>query len=206
MMPTFAFFYVGAVYMTTYATLALGLSKTTVLAVGVVGGLSWAATTIVGSMWSDRLDRHDVILIGGLISAAVALVLFPIIDMGTPLSFLIGIALMLGSLGFAYGPMGAMFPETFATRYRYSAAGISYSLGGVLGGAVIPLVATSVVTSFGSYALGLLLSTTALVGCASVLALRRLRSAGDIESLEAVERLGPIAESPPIANLSRRHS
>ncbi|SEC98286.1 MFS transporter [Bradyrhizobium erythrophlei] len=206
MMPTFAFFYVGAVYMTTYATISLGLSKTTVLAAGVVAGLSWAATTIVGSVWSDRLDRHDVVLVGGLISAVVGLVLFPIIDIGTPLSFLVGIALMLGSLGFAYGSMGAMFPETFATRYRYSAAGISYSLGGVLGGAVIPLVATGVVTSFGSYALGLLLSTTALVGCASVLALRRLRPAGGIESLEAVERLGPIEETLPIANLSRRHS
>jgi MFS family permease len=204
MMPTFAFFYVGAVYMTTYATGTLGLDKTTVLAVGIVGGLSWAATTIVGSVWSDRFDRHDVILVGGLISAAVGLVLFPIIDMGTPLSFLIGIALMLGSLGFAYGPMGALFPETFATRYRYSAAGISYSLGGVLGGAVIPLVASSVVTSFGSYALGLLLTATALVGCASVLALRRLRSAGGIKSLEADEPLGSIAETLPIGNLSRR--
>ena len=204
MMPTFAFFYVGAVYMTTYATGTLGLSKTTVLAVGIVGGLSWAATTIVGSVWSDRFDRHDVVLVGGLISAAVGLVLFPIIDMGTPLSFLIGIALMLGSLGFAYGPMGALLPETFATRYRYSAAGISYSLGGVLGGAVIPLVATSLVTSFGSYALGLLLAATALVGCASVLMLRSLRSAGDIKSLEAVEPLGLIEETSPIANLGRR--
>jgi hypothetical protein len=107
---------------------------------------------------------------------------------------------MLGSLGIAYGPMGALLPETFATRYRYSAAGVSYNLGGVLGGAVIPLVATSVVASFGSYALGLLLTATALVGCASVMALRRLRSAGDIKSLEAVEPRGSIADTLPIGN------
>jgi hypothetical protein len=74
----------------------------------------------------------------------------------------------------------------------------------VHGGAVIPLVASSVVTSFGSYALGLLLTATALVGCASVLALRRLRSAGGIKSLEADEPLGSIAETLPIGNLSRR--
>jgi MFS family permease len=195
MMPTFAFFYVGAVYMTTYATGTLGLSKTIVLAVGIVGGLSWASTTIIGSILSDRYDRHDVVLFGSLISMAVSLVLFPIIDMGTPLSFLIGIALMLGSLGFAYGPMGALLPETFATKCRYSAAGMSYSLGGVLGGAVIPLVATSLVTSFGSYALGLLLAATALVGCASVLTLRNLRSASD--------PLGSIGETVPVGNGSR---
>jgi MFS family permease len=198
MMPTFAFFYVGAVYMTTYATGTLGLSKTTVLTAGIVGGLSWASTTIVGSIWSDRYDRHDVVLFGSLISMAVSLVLFPIIDLGTPLSFLIGIALMLGSLGFAYGPMGALLPETFATRYRYSAAGMSYSLGGVLGGAVIPLVATSLVASFGSYALGLLLAATALVGCASVLMLRRLRSAS-----KPADPFGSIAETLPVGNGSR---
>src|ERR1700687_1776782 len=96
------------------------------------------------------------------------------------------------------------FPRLFATRYRYSAAGISYNLGGVLGGAVIPLVATSLVTSFGSYALGLLLAATALVGCASVWALRLLRSAVGFKGLEAVEPLGSIEEILPIGNLSRR--
>jgi MFS family permease len=206
LMPIFAFFYVGAVYLTNYATVTLGLGKTTVLAVGIVGGLAWAATTVVGSVWSDRFDRHYVVLVGGLISAAVGLVLFPIIDMGTPLSFLIGITLMLGSLGFAYGPMGALLPETFATRYRYSAAGVSYNLGGVLGGAVIPLVATTLVTSFGSYALGLLLAATALVGCASVLMLRRLRSAAGVRGLEAVESLGSMEETLPIGELIRRRT
>jgi MFS family permease len=206
LMPIFAFFYVGAVYLTNYATVTLGLGKTTVLAVGIVGGLAWAATTVVGSVWSDRFDRHYVVLVGGLISAAVGLVLFPIIDIGTPLSFLIGITLMLGSLGFAYGPMGALLPETFATRYRYSAAGVSYNLGGVLGGAVIPLVATTLVTSFGSYALGLLLAATALVGCASVLMLRRLRSAAGVRGLEAVESLGSMEETLPIGELIRRRT
>jgi hypothetical protein len=99
--------------------------------------------------------------------------------------------------------MGALLPETFATRYRYSAAGISYNLGGVLGGAVIPLVATSLGTSFGSYAIGLLLAATALVGCASVLALRRLRSTGGAKSLEAVAPLGAIGEISPVGNVSR---
>jgi MFS family permease len=197
-MPISAFIYVGAVYLTTYATATLGLSRTTVLAVGVAAGLVFSVTTIVGSMWSDRYDRHYVVFVGGLISAAVGLVLFPIIDIGTPLSFLIGITLMLGSLGFAYGPMGALLPETFATRYRYSAAGISYNLGGVLGGAVIPLVATSLGTSFGSYAIGLLLAATALVGCASVLALRSLRSAAEL-----LGPLGAIAEILPVGNGSR---
>jgi MFS family permease len=190
MTPMFAFAYVGAVYLTTYATATLGLSRTTVLAVGVAGGLVWTVTTIVGSVWSDRSGRHDVIFIGGLISAAVGFILFPIIDIGTPLSFLIGITLMLGSIGFSYGPMGAMLPETFATRYRYSAAGISYNLGAVLGGAVIPIIATSIVASFGSYALGLLLAATALVGCASVLALRSIRSAAEL-----LDPLGAIAET-----------
>lgn len=43
----------------------------------------------------------------------------------------VGIVGMLGLVGLAYGPLGVYLPELFATRYRYTGAGMTYNLGGV---------------------------------------------------------------------------
>jgi hypothetical protein len=71
--------------------------------------------------------------------------------------------------------MAAFLPELFATRTRYSGASIAYSLGGVLGGAVPPLVATSLEGGFGGIAIGLYLSLMAVISLLSVLALTETR-------------------------------
>ena len=43
--------------------------------------------------------------------------------------------------GVAYGPAGAMLPELFQARYRYTGAGLGYNLAGIFGGAIPPLIA-----------------------------------------------------------------
>jgi hypothetical protein len=49
-------------------------------------------------------------------------------------------------------------PEIFATRYRYTGAGLALNLGGVVGGAVPPLIASALHVAFGSLAIALLLA------------------------------------------------
>jgi hypothetical protein len=51
----------------------------------------------------------------------------------------------------------------FATRYRYTGAGLGYNLAGVLGGAIPPLLAAPLAASFGSVALGVMLATLGLL-------------------------------------------
>jgi MFS family permease len=189
-LPTFAFFYAGASNLTSYATRVLGLNKTTILAVGIASGISWAITTVVGSLWSDRMSRRTVILFGGALSIVAALLVFPIINQGTPKAFFLGMVLLLGSIGFSYGPMGAMLPRLFATRYRYSAAGLSYNLGGVLGGALVPLVAPKLELLYGGHSVGYLLAGTAFVSCLAVLGLR------EENEKESVGVLQPESSSP----------
>jgi hypothetical protein len=63
----------------------------------------------------------------------------------------------------------------FATRYRYTGAGMGYNLAGVLGGAVPPLLATQLAASFGSYAIGVYLAAMALLSLLCVLALKETK-------------------------------
>ena len=169
----FAFFYIGVTYLTTYGTAQLGLPRTTVLALGIVGGLTFAATTIAGAILSDRIGRRTMVVIGNALSVLAGIVVFPIIDIGTAWSFGVGLALVLGVVGLAYGPIGAQLPELFPTRYRYTGAGISYNLAGVLGGGVVPIVSAALVPVYGSLAIGVLLSAVALLSLGCTLALPR---------------------------------
>ncbi len=167
----FAFFYIGVTYLTTYGTTEVGLSRPTVLAMGIVGGLVMAAVTIGSAILSDRIGRRLVVTIGTGIAVLASLVVFPIIDIGTAWAFGLGLSIVLGVVGLSYGAQGALLPELFPTRYRYTGAGISYNLAGVLGGGVVPLVAAALVPSYGSLAIGILLGVVSLISLLCTLAL-----------------------------------
>ncbi|MFP3527004.1 hypothetical protein SB912_31390, partial [Pantoea sp. SIMBA_072] len=63
-----------------------------------------------------------------------------------------------GILGSFYGPLASFIPEIFATRYRYTGAGLAFNLGGIVGGAVPPLLAGVLLASFGSWTIGLMMA------------------------------------------------
>ncbi|GLZ54558.1 MFS transporter [Actinomycetospora sp. NBRC 106378] len=171
-MAVFAFFYIGVTYLTSYGTQQLGLPRPTVLAMGIIGGLVFAATTIAGAILSDRVGRRRMVIIGNALSVVGGVIAFPIIDLGTAASFGLGLSIVLGVVGIAYGPIGAQLPELFPTRYRYTGAGMSYNLAGVLGGGVVPLIATALVATYAtSLAIGLLLAGLAVVSLACTLLL-----------------------------------
>lgn len=188
----FAFFYIGVTYLTSYGTSQLGLSRATVLAVGILGGLAFALTTILSALYSDRVGRRRVIIYGNAFAIAFSLVLFPILDIGTTWAFAVGVCVTLGLVGIAYGPAGAYLPEIFATRYRYTGAGMAYNLAGVLGGAIPPIFATSLVAAYGSYAIGVYLAATGLLSLLCVLALRETK---DVD-LHADTAAGPTHHTP----------
>ncbi|MFC5137914.1 MFS transporter [Actinomycetospora rhizophila] len=171
-MAVFAFFYIGVTYLTSYGTQQLELPRTTVLAMGIIGGLVFAATTIAGAILSDRVGRRKMIIIGNSLSVVGGLIAFPILDIGTGWAFGLGLSVVLGVVGLAYGPQGAQLPELFPTHYRYTGAGMAYNLAGVLGGGVVPLIATALVAWLGSsLAIGILLAGLSVVSLLCTIAL-----------------------------------
>jgi MFS family permease len=104
-------------------------------------------------------------------SAVWSLLLFPLLDTRSPVAFGVGVLVTLGLQGLGYGALGAFLPETFATRYRYTATGTSYNLAGIVGGALPPLVAGPLAAAFGSVAIGLLLCALSLLSLVCVAAL-----------------------------------
>ncbi len=63
-----------------------------------------------------------------------------------------------------YGPMGAYLPELFGTGPRYTGASVGYNLGGVLGRAFAPILASSLlIVAGGSWVISLYIAPMALL-------------------------------------------
>ncbi|ORL96366.1 MFS transporter [Prescottella equi] len=159
----FALFYMGTAFLTSYGTKTLGFGRPFVLAVGIVSAVVFGAAIVVSALYSDRIGRRRVIMISCVLAVVWALVLFPLLDTGSAAAFVIGMCVTLAIFGMAYGPCGALLPEMFHTRYRYTGAGLGYNLAGVLGGTIPPLIAAPLASSFGSFAIGLMLAVLGVV-------------------------------------------
>lgn len=171
MSTVFTTFYTGAAFMTSYGTATLGFSRTMILGFGMIAAVVLGIVTSAAAIFSDRVGRRKVI--AGAYAATVvwSLVLFPLLDTGSPIAFLIGVTVTLSVYGIANGPAGALLPEMFDSRFRYTGAGLSYNLGGIIGGAIPPLLAAQIIANHGSIWVGVFLAALSAIGLLAVLAL-----------------------------------
>ena len=63
--------------------------------------------------------------------------------------------------------MASFIPEIFATRYRYTGAGLAFNLAGIVGGAVPPLISAALLAAYGSWAIGLMMAILVLASLLS---------------------------------------
>lgn len=154
----FAFVYMASTYLARYAQSALGHSRTLILVVGVLGGLATIALVAVSAGLSDRVGRRRMMLVGRAASLPWSLAVIPLMDTGSPVLFAVAIVGMYAVGAIAAGPTASFVPELFATRYRYTGTALSSNLAGILGGALPPLIAGTLLADFGSWSLSLLLA------------------------------------------------
>lgn len=168
-------FYVTTTFGLSYATATLKVPRETVLGLLVLAIWAMALSTVLSCVAADRFGRRRVLINGCVFTAGAGLVMFPLINSGSIVLMGVAFALGLAAMGWVYGPLGAFLPELFDTRYRYSASSFAYNLGGVLGGALAPTVASALSSSYGSPAVGYYVAAAAVVSLLCVLALPETR-------------------------------
>ncbi|GAA1488020.1 MFS transporter [Brachybacterium sacelli] len=131
------------VFGISYATSEVGIS-TSMTTIGVALALMMQILVVLwAGRLSDRVGRRPVIMIGAVVIAVCVVPSFLLIDTGNPL--LLWLAFMLGfpiGTGMIFAPVGALLPELFDARVRFSGTSIVFQLSSVAAG-VVPSIATA---------------------------------------------------------------
>jgi MFS family permease len=167
----FTLSFMAGTYLMNYARIALGHPKNLILLVGLLGGLTLIPCAALASVWSDRVGRRRVLLGGFAAALPWSFAVLPLLDTGNVVLFGVGILVTYAITGALTGPLTSFIPEIFATRYRYTGAGLAFNAGGMIGGAVPPMLAGALVATVGGWAVGMMMATLILVslGCTALL-------------------------------------
>ena len=171
----FAIFYLSTAFALGYGTTRLGYPRTVFLEVELGAILFLAAGIGAAGYFSDRFNPRIVLMTGCAGTIAAGFLLAPMLGSGSLTGIFLFLALALFLMGLAYGPLGAWLPGLFPARVRYTGASIAFNVGGILGGALAPILALKLSEIGGLFYVGLYLGAAALVSLIALAPLRQAR-------------------------------
>lgn len=163
----YAVFYAVTTWSLAYATEHLGVHRSVMLTCVMVAvalkGLATPAIALLG----DRWGRRPLCLAGCAMSALWMFPFVALLRTADPLLMTLGLFGALLGMVTMFAVVGAYLPELYAPRIRCTGAAVGYNLGGVLGGALTPIVATALADGSGPpWAVAVYLTGIALVSLA----------------------------------------
>ena len=173
--PCNAAFYLGITYVVAYGTSAAGLqlSRSTMLGAVLVASVVALPALLLAGNLSDRYGRRRVIMTGIALLGAWVFAFFALIETRAFLWISVALAVSAACNSVIYGPLAAMFSELFETRVRYSAMSLAYQFAAIVGGAVTPILATSLYARYHTNVwIAAYMAATCAVALACVMRLR----------------------------------
>ncbi|AEW98136.1 MULTISPECIES: MFS transporter [Streptomycetaceae] len=169
-------YYVITAFVLAYCVDHLKLGKQTALDAVLIGSaVQFCLIPLFGAV-SDRVGRKPVYLVGAVGVGAWTWAFFALADTRSFPALVLAVTVGLVFHSAMYAPQAAFFAELFATRMRYSGASIGAQLSSVAAGAPAPLIATALLSSYGSATpVALYVTLTAVVTVAAVAVARETR-------------------------------
>ncbi|MEV5353062.1 MFS transporter [Streptomyces sp. NPDC052693] len=161
----YAIFYAVTTWSLAYGTERLGVSRSVMLTCIMGAVVVKGALTPLVALLGDRYGRRPLCLIG---CAAAALWMFPMVALlatGAPLPMFLGFLGAMLSFITMFAVIAAYLPELYEPRVRCTGAAVGYNLGGVLGGALTPIVATALAEQGGRVPWGVAAYLTVIALC-----------------------------------------
>ena len=157
---TFVLFYLMTVFALGWATTGMGLERSDILPIQLIGVLFFAAFIPVTALAADKFGQVKVLIASSIAIGLFGLLFAPLFSMGLS-GLLIFFALGFALMGCTYGPIGAAMARPFPTTVRYTGASMAFNLAGILGASLAPYVATWLARGYGLAAVGGYLSLAA---------------------------------------------
>jgi MFS family permease len=141
--------YTFLVLMPTYLSKTLGMSLEQSYLLTLVNGAVAAAVVPFAGVWSDRIGRRPVMILGTVGTMVLSYPLFAMLKagFGPALIALIVAGVLIGVVG---GPMPALLAERFPTRSRVTGVSLAYALSVAIFGGTAPFIITAIVSLTGN--------------------------------------------------------
>lgn len=143
----FALFYLSTAFALDLATKQLGYGREQFLTLQLGANSFLAVGIVLAAWWSDRTSARRVLLLGALGTIAVGLLFAGGLGSGSSLLVFATLSLALFTMGFVYGPLGGWLASLYPVSVRYSGVSVAFNAGGIVGGAVTPLLAKQLVNA-----------------------------------------------------------
>jgi metabolite-proton symporter len=168
-------FYTATVFCLSYGTKTLNISRPNFLEMLCIAVLFMAAITPISAGLSDKFGRKPVLLVGCFLAILAGFSLSPLMASRSIVQITLFLSIALLLMGATFAPMGAFLPEQFPVAVRYTGAGLSYNLGGILGASSAPFLSQLLVDKGGLVWVGYYVSAMALVSFIVVLLMKETR-------------------------------
>ncbi|MFF1453806.1 MFS transporter [Streptomyces sp. NPDC058274] len=139
------------VFVLTYATDRLGMSRGSALTAVLVGSSLQIFLIPLAGALSDRINRRLLYGCSAIAAGVWPFAFFLLIDGGSWPLLVFGVIMGLVIHSFMYGPQAAFIAEQFSPRLRYTGSSLAYTLAGLIGGAIAPLLFTALLSSYDSW-------------------------------------------------------
>ena len=169
----FAIFYLATSFALGHGTQALGYPKEQFLLIQLGAILFMAIGIIFAGYASDASSEQRVLTWGCGATVLIGFVFGPALASGSwPVIFL-GLASALFVMGLVYGPLGSWLTGLFPVHVRYTGASVAFNAGGILGGAMAPIIAQALAERGGTGTVGFYLALAGVVSWLGLLMVRR---------------------------------
>lgn len=145
-------FFILVAFLTAYGTSPEGLDlpRETMLLALLVSAIIMIPALLVAASWSDTHGRKGIYITGAVLLGIWAFAMFPLLETRSLPAIIIAVSVGQILVAMMYGPQAAFLAELFNARLRYSGASLAYQLGAIAGGALAPLIATGILSRYGS--------------------------------------------------------
>jgi MFS family permease len=159
----FTIFYLATSFALAQGAGPLGYTRESFLTVQLGAVVFQAASLLTAAVMSDRYSPRQVLIFGAMATVVLGLLFGPGLNSGSLWIVFATLAASLFVMGFVHAPLGAWLPSLFPVGVRYSGISLAFTIGGIIGGALSPVLAQMLsADGLGDY-VGLLLSAAGLL-------------------------------------------
>ncbi len=172
----YALFYISTVFALGYGVSTRHIPRPDFLEMLCVAVVFMAIATPISAALADRFGRKPVLLTASALAALSGFLMPGMLGGGSTGEVLAFLCLELGLMGLTFAPLGALLPELFPTRVRYTGASSAYNLGGILGASLAPSAAQLLLERGGLTWVGYYVTVAAVISFLAILSMQETGS------------------------------